>query len=345
MPVNATAIALALIGVLLPGCGSTTPSAARESEAAGPRYGLRLEGFDYPFPVRSHKIEFAGQRHAMAYMDIQPDGAPKGTVVLLHGKNFSGAYWERTARDLQTQGFRVVMPDQLGFGKSDKPLAYQYSFAGLASNTRSLLEAIGVERAIVLGHSMGGMLATRFALMYPEVTDKLVLVNPIGLEDWAERGVPYRGLEAWYRRGLALDAEGVKRYQLESYYDGDWEPEYQRWVDMLAGLATGPGADRFAAVQAQTYDMVYSQPVVHDFPRLSVPTLLIIGQRDRTSLGKDLVSEELRDQMGRYPELGRAAARSIPGATLVEIEGVGHLPHIERYESFIAPLEAFLETR
>lgn len=309
---------------------------------SSPSHGIDLDGFDYPFPVSYHEVPFAGETYRMAYMGISPE-APKGTVVLLHGKNFSGAYWERTAKDLREHGYQVVMPDQLGFGKSDKPVAYQYSFAGLAANTRSLLEALHVEKAVVLGHSMGGMLATRFALMYPALTEKLVLLNPIGLEDWAERGVPYRGLEGWYARGLKTTAEGIKRYQLESYYDGDWQPAYQRWVDMLAGMTTDPAYPRMAQVQAQTYDMIYTQPVVHDFPKLTCPTLLIIGLRDRTALGKDLVSEELRARLGDYPALGRAAAAAIPSAELVEIDGIGHLPHIEAYDRFIGPLMTFIE--
>src|SRR5690606_12690241 len=121
---------------------------------------------------------------------------------LMHGKNFCGAYWERTARDLQSDGFRVIIPDQLGFGKSEKPTSYQYSFAGRAKNTKDLLDSLDLSKATVVGHSMGGMLASRFAIMYPDLTEKLVLLNPIGLEDWAKKGVPYRGLQAWYEREL-----------------------------------------------------------------------------------------------------------------------------------------------
>lgn len=326
--------------LLLPACASDGGRAG--SAADGPRYGTRLEGFSYPFAVHTHPVPFAGRTYEMAYMDLLPEGQPRGTVVLLHGKNFSGAYWERTANDLAALGYRVVMPDQLGFGKSDKPIAYQYSFEGLASNTRDLLESIGVEHATVLGHSMGGMLATRFALMYPEFTDRLVLLNPIGLEDWQRKGVAYRGLEGWYQQGLALDGEKIKQYQLVSYYDRQWKPEYQPWVDMLTGLYQGPGGGTYAAVQAQTYDMAFTQPVVGEFPDLRVPTLLIIGQRDRTALDRYLAPEAVQPTLGDYPALGRAARDAIPGAQLVEIENVGHLPHIEAYDRFFPALRDFL---
>lgn len=336
---NRALAALMLLSLLL-----LTACASHGGRAGAdvPRYGVRLQGFAYPFPVHHHPVAFAGKTHQMAYMDVLPEGPPRGTVVLLHGKNFSGAYWERTANDLAALGYRVVMPDQLGFGKSDKPIAYQYSFEGLASNTRALLDSIGVEHATVLGHSMGGMLATRFALMYPDLTDRLVLLNPIGLEDWQRKGVAYRGLEGWYQQGLALDAAKIRNYQLTSYYDNQWKPEYQPWVDMLTGLYQGPGGKTYAAVQAQTYDMAFTQPVVREFPDLTVPTLLIIGQRDRTALDRNLAPESVQPTLGDYPALGRAAREAIPGARLVEIENIGHLPHIEAYDRFFAALREFL---
>ncbi|MFX6846157.1 alpha/beta hydrolase, partial [Acinetobacter baumannii] len=93
---------------------------------------------------------------------------------------------------------RVIAPDQIGFCTSSKPDHYQYSFQQLAQNTHALLEKIGVKQPILLGHSTGGRLATRYALMYPQQTKLLAMVNPIGLEDWKAKGVPYRTIDQWY---------------------------------------------------------------------------------------------------------------------------------------------------
>ncbi|MFP4381579.1 MAG: alpha/beta fold hydrolase [Candidatus Sumerlaeia bacterium] len=304
--------------------------------------GICLESVEYPFPVSFH--EFESQDHAvkMAYMDVKPEGNPEGIIVLLHGKNFNGAYWGRTARDLREAGWRIIIPDQLGFGKSSKPLPYQYSFHQLAQNTSGLLDALDVDSAVILGHSMGGMVASRFALMYPERSERLVLVNPIGLEDWKALGVPYRDIDFWYERELNKSAEAVRAYQLDSYYDGKWKPEYDRWVELLVGMTKSPEYPIMAKTQALTYDMIFTQPVVHEFGRLSMPTLLIIGTRDRTALGKGWVDEDLRAELGRYDRLGRETARAIPQASLVELEGIGHMPHIEAYPRYIKPLQAFL---
>lgn len=320
------------------------PPTGEEAPADLQPLGIALEGFDYPFDVHYLPLNVQGQGLRMAYMDVQPDDGNGETVVLLHGKNFSGAYWEQTARDLAAAGYRVVMPDQIGFGKSSKAPDLQYSFHMLAQNTAALLDALDVEQAHILGHSLGGMLATRFALMYPDRTRSLILANPIGLEDW-KRKVPYRTIDDWYQRELNKTFAGIKQYQLESYYDGQWDPAYDRWVEMLAGMTLSPEYPRMARVQARTYDMIFTQPVVYEFDQVKAPTLLIIGQRDRTALGKDMVDAQTRATLGNYPQLGRRTAEAIPNATLVEIEGVGHLPHIEAYPRFIEPLKAFLAER
>jgi len=307
-----------------------------------PTHGISLEGFAYPYPVRYFELESQRQRLVMAYMDVGPETVGGSTVVLLHGKNFSGAAWGDTARALAAAGHRVLVPDQIGFGRSSKPTCFHFSFAELVRHTHALLRHAGVERAIVVGHSMGGMLAVRFALDRPEVTERLVLVNPIGLEDWKAKGVPHVGVDAWYQAELAKDRDAMRKYQLETYYHGQWRPEYDRWVDMLAGMISSPEYPTFAWIQATTTDMAFSQPVVHELPRLRAPVLLIIGQLDRTALGKDAAPPDVRKTLGDYPALGRAAKAAIPRATLVELEGVGHVPQLEAPERFLEALVPFL---
>ena len=304
--------------------------------------GLQLEEFPYPYPVKYLKLNIQKQNLQMAYMDVKPQRANGKTVLLLHGKNFSGAYWDSTAKVLTEQGYRVIMPDQIGFGKSSKPNTLQYSFQLLARNTKALLDTLKVNKVSVLGHSMGGMLATRFTLMYPERVEKLILENPIGLEDYKVK-VPYQTVDQAYQSELKQDYTKIKNYQLENYYGGQWQPSYDKWVNMLAGWTKNPKYSIIAWNAALTSDMIMTQPVVYEFSNIAVPTLLIMGQRDRTALGKPLVSEEVRKTMGNYPELGKATRDKIKNARLVELEGVGHLPHIERFELFINPLLEFLQ--
>jgi pimeloyl-ACP methyl ester carboxylesterase len=308
---------------------------------------LRLESFAYPFPVRMHRFTSQQQPSEMAYMDVQPahGGEAADVVVLMHGKNFSGAYWEETARALRDAGFRVIIPDQLGFGKSTKPPGYQFTFQQLAANTHDLLGKLGVTRAHIVGHSMGGMLAVRYALMFPQETRSLILVNPLGLEDWKAKGVPYRTVDTNYQQELKQSAERIRAYQRENYYGGNWKPAYDRWVEMLVVFTRSPDYRQMAWNQALTSDMIYSQSVVYEFGAIKAPTLLLIGQRDRTAPGRDAAPEALRSSLGNYTELGRSAAKAIPGAKLVELQGIGHAPHIEAFPRFIEPLQEFLRSQ
>lgn len=303
---------------------------------------LELQNFPYPFPVAYLPLTLQKQDLRMAYMDVKPSQPNGKTVLLLHGKNFSGAYWDSTATVLTRNGFRVIMPDQVGFGRSSKPANFQYSFHLLAQNTKTLLDSLGVEKVSVLGHSMGGMLATRFVLMFPERVEKFILENPIGLEDYKTLA-PYQTVDALFQNELKQDYEKIKAYQLESYYGGQWKPQYDKWVAMLAGWTKNPDYPVIAWNAALTSEMIYTQPVVYEFEKIAVPTLLIIGQRDRTAIGKALVNEDKRKTMGQYPELGKKTKQRIKNSTLVELDNVGHLPHIEKFDAFIKPLLQFLQ--
>ncbi|MCW1962885.1 alpha/beta fold hydrolase [Chryseobacterium viscerum] len=301
-----------------------------------------LSDYKYPYEVHFLNFKSQGEDLKMAYMDVHPQKPNGKTIMLLHGKNFNGAYWEKTAKDLSAKGFRVVIPDQIGFGKSSKPHAYQFSFSQLAENTKAVLDELKIEKAIILGHSMGGMVASRFTLLYPEKVQKLILENPIGLEDY-KTFATYQTIDQAYQSELKNTSETYKNYQLKFYYDNKWKEEYQPWLDLIAGWTLHKDYPQVAWDAALTSDMIYNQPVCYEFKNIKVPTLLIIGTRDRTAIGKDRASKELQPKMGQYQELGKKTQHEIAGSKLVELDNVGHLPHIEVYPEFFEALYNFIQ--
>jgi pimeloyl-ACP methyl ester carboxylesterase len=302
---------------------------------------VNLENYNYPFPVKYINLYQQQQPVRMAYMDVVPEKANGKVVLLLHGKNFNGAYWRSTAMALVNKGYRVIMPDQVGFGKSSKPAFFQYSFQQLATNTKILLDSLQTGKVHVVGHSMGGMLAVRIALSYPSFINSLTLVNPIGLEDWKLK-VPYKTIDDWYARELKQNEEGIRNYQQTNYYHGTWQPAYEEWLKPLSGWTKNKDYPIIAWNAALTYDMIFTQPVLYEFDQLRCPVLLVIGQSDRTAIGKTDVPPGVASTMGNYPLLGRLTQQKIANSKLVEIQGVGHLPHIESFTTFFNALESFI---
>lgn len=297
---------------------------------------INLESINYAYPINYLNLKAEEQEVRMAYVDVKASTKANGkTVLLMHGKNFGGYYWTEVIRGLSNAGYRVIVPDQVGFGKSSKPYIH-YSFHELARNNKILLDTLGIQKAHILGHSMGGMLATRFALMFPEQTEKLILENPIGLEDY-RKFVPYKSAEEQYEGELKKTAKSIKEYYKNSYFPV-WKSEYDYLVNIAAGPIFSTDYPRYAKVSALTAVMIYEQPVVHEFPDVKVPTLLFIGTKDHTIVGKNLLSEAEQAKYGQYNVLGKQIAAKIPGAKLVEFEGVGHIPHIEVYDRFMKEL-------
>jgi len=292
---------------------------------------ITLENVRYGYPIKFLPTTIEQQALRMAYMDVPATAKSNGhTIILFHGKNFAGYYWTAVIRFLTEAGYRVIVPDQIGFGKSSKPYIH-YSFHQLAMQNKKLLDTLKIEKTIVLGHSMGGMLATRFALLFPEKVEKLILENPIGLEDY-RTFVPYVSIEQQYKTEIKATRESVKKYYQSSYFP-QWKPEYDWLVTIASGVSNSSDFPRYAKVSAMTYEMIYEEPVVYEFSLLKVPTVLIIGTNDRTIVGKDKLDDEQKRQHGNYAELGKQTASKIPGARLIELNS-SHVPHIEIPDEF-----------
>ncbi len=278
---------------------------------------------------------------SMAYV-YEKAPKPNGkTVLLLHGKNFSHSYWKETMAALLAKGYHVLAPDQLGFGESTKTTSYQYSFQQLAQNTKHLLDTLKIAKVSIVGHSMGGMLATRFALMYPQLCDRLILENPIGLEDWKTM-VPYSTVDEEFRKEKKKTREQLKGYFTTNYFHGEWKDRYDPVLNETAALSKSADSLAYAKCMALTSDMIFTQPVCYEFKNLKVPVTLIIGLADKTAIGREKADEKMAVRMGNYPALGKRTAAAIPGCKLAELEGIGHIPHLEDFEAFMNELSQAL---
>jgi pimeloyl-ACP methyl ester carboxylesterase len=246
---------------------------------------------------------------------------------MFHGMNFGGFYFEGPIEVLRKDGFRVIVPDQIGFGRSSKPII-PYNFNDMAANSRKLLDTLGVKKTVVIGHSMGGMLAARFSATYPDITERVVIYNPIGLTDvrWQ---FPWTPAEEIYKRTMASTQDQLWQAfdaNIRRYFPNAWKPEYEKYVRILYAPTLSSDWPRLAMVRAIYGQITYLDPVVYDWPHIKVKALVIGGDKD----GPD------------FPERAKHIADTIPNAELVLIPGVGHVPHLQDPEGFSKPLMKFL---
>jgi pimeloyl-ACP methyl ester carboxylesterase len=304
---------------------AASPRAAAQEPPAMPPpdwgpVSINLEEVPYPHPVASIDFALYGEPVRMAFMDVAPAAQPNGqTVVLLHGGNYFGKAWEGTIAALREAGFRVVAMDQIGYGRSSKPII-PYSLDMHAANTKRVLDHLGIARAAVVGHSMGGMVATRFALLYPDATSHVVLVNSIGLSD------PRPG-RAWSEPAPALDRSYESIVNTIRGHVQQWDDAYLEFVRIHYGWTLSGDWPRLATVRALNSDVMRT-PIVYDWQHIAAPALVIGGAEDGP----------------RFPELARNAADSFPDGQLVLFPGVGHNPHWEAQHLLHPALIEFLRT-
>ena len=260
-------------------------------------YGIGLEGFAYPYPVSMLPLVNDGEQVRMAYMDVAPAQPNGRTVVLLHGRNFPSSYWAPVIKTLNEAGYRVVVPDQIGFGKSSKPTG-ELHFDTLARNTIALLDHLQIAKFDIVAHSMGGMLGVRITRAYPDRVSHLLLAAPIGLEDYRFY-VPPTPTEKILEKEDKLTAEGYRK-QLEVNYSLKLPPD--QVTPFIESRFNIKGSRRLSALAARL-----RQFGADDLPRAG-------GARDSADHAADAVHHGRRrsQRAGPAERAGGVAAEDGP---------------------------------
>ncbi|MGH9258125.1 MAG: alpha/beta fold hydrolase [Vicinamibacterales bacterium] len=296
---------------------------------------ITSEDVPYPHAVSYLPLTLYGQDVRIAFMDVPSSGPPNGhTVVLLHGNNFAGFYYGGPIDVLRKEGFRVVVPDQVGYGRSSKPII-PYNFHDMARNTRLILQSLKIDKAMIVGHSMGGMLAARFATQYPDMTERLVLYNPIGLVD-PRFDRPWESTDEAYKRTLASTYQtvraGIMRYV--AHNPAAWTPEFEKYTRVRYAWTLSADWPRLAMVQTLINQVQYLDPVVYDWEHIKAPALVFGGAEDVLPGSAAVFQQRMKFVAERIPN-GRGRLHLIPG--------LGHVPHLEAPEKTYPPLVAFLK--
>lgn len=251
--------------------------------------------------------------------DSGPRQAP--VVVLLHGFGASLQTWDLWARGL-SQTHRVIRLDLPGSGLSPPDPDQDYTDARSLQLLRSLLDELGVSRATMVGHSMGGRIAWTFAAQHPERTDKLVLIAPDG---FASEGFEYgKPMDVPFSLSLMRQVlpKPLLRMSLKSAYA---QPE--SLTDALTTryheLLLAPGARQAMLDRLKQTALQEPGPLLR---QIKAPTLLVWGESDAM-----IPASNARDYL-----------QAIVGSRLFLYPGVGHLPHEEASEVSLKAVVDFL---
>jgi len=324
----AVAIAILVDGASAVGAQDWPAEPPAEVPAHWGPVSINLEEVSYPYPVHYLALNRHLQDMRMAYMDVPPAGTPNGqSVVIFHGLNFYGEAYTATINALRNAGFRVIAMDQIGFGRSSKPIV-PYSVNFLASNSKAVLDHLGIRQAAIVGHSFGGMLTTRFTMLYPETVTHMVMVNSIGLTD-PRQSRPWRDPGESYRQTLETTTYASVLGGHTRYYPR-WHPPHLEYVRRQYGWTLSGDWPHMAMVRTLLSQMLYEDPVVYDWQHIATKALVIGGQED--GLAED------------WDEQAHNAAAALQNGTILLYPGVGHNPQIEIPDRFHADLIRFLRS-
>jgi pimeloyl-ACP methyl ester carboxylesterase len=284
-----------------------------------------FEEIPYPYPVHFLELNRFQQDIRMAYMDVPPSGrANDQTVFIQHGMNFYSEAYTPTIKALSAAGFRVIAVDRIGYGKSTKPIL-PYSFNFVAANMKSLLDELEIDEVAIVGHSMGGMTVSRFAMVYPDITTHVVMINQIGLTD-QRQSRPWRDP---FAGGGTTTYQSILRGH-QNYFPLRWPPEHLEFVRRQFGQTMSGEWNRVAQVRRLQGQMLYDDPVVYDWQHIASKALVIGGEED------GLVDD--------FPTLAHNVNNELQNSTILLYPDVGHAPQIEIADLFHADLIRFLKS-
>ncbi|HLQ89749.1 MAG TPA: alpha/beta hydrolase [Xanthobacteraceae bacterium] len=244
-------------------------------------------------------------------------------VILLHGSGGEGARWMPTIAGLAGE-FRVIAPDQIGWGNSDKPLTI-YHRGVFAEFLARFMKEIGVPKATLIGQSMGAAVALQMAVNYPQLVDRMVLVNTSGGGFRSANEAPRTGAPDWHARQIANAgtlAES-REYLEKMYYNHALITDALVEHNLILRLRSASTAESTQTATARGLGEVTEDKV----RAIKTPTLLVWGANDKLSPTADA------DKLNA----------AIAGSRKVLIDKAGHYPFIEHPEKFNQVVKEFLK--
>jgi pimeloyl-ACP methyl ester carboxylesterase len=255
--------------------------------------------------------------YTIRYLDYGPDGkADSKILILLHGLGASAERWSRVIPIL-SRYYRVIIPDIIGFGYSDKPAAVEYTMDFFIDFFKVFLDNLDISKASIIGSSFGGHVATEFAIRFNRMVEKLVLVSPAGM---MKTSTPT--LDRYIMAALYPVYEHVYEAFSEMAYDSDDAVNEEIVMDFVNRMRL---TNAKYAFMSTVLGIRYAPKLKGRLSSITAPTLLVWGENDRM----------IPLQYAREYE-------EIPKSKLVVIKSCGHTPYVEKPITFNKIILSFL---
>lgn len=286
---------------------------------------MEFEDLQYPYEVSKVKLE---NGRTIAYVD---EGDSDEVIIFVHGLGSYLRAWEKNVAELQ-KDFRVIAIDLPGYGKSSKePHPGTPEF--YSDVIKQFMDALGIEKANIGGHSMGGQAAIAMAIKYPDRIKKLLLVAPAGIEEFTE------GQREWFREVMTV--QGVKLTPVHQLRANVYSNFYKMPEDaefMITDRIALRGSEQFenyCYAVVQSVNGMVDQPVAHLLDRVVQPTLIVFGEND------NLIPNPYLNP-GFTEDIGEKGKKLIPNSQLLMIPECGHFLQFEKPEVFNEAVRNFL---
>lgn len=282
-----------------------------------------FDAIDYGYEVKTAQV----RNIKVGYID-QGSGE---VLLLIHGLGSNAKAWQRNIPDLAA-GHRVIAVDLPGYGYSDKG-GYQYSMSFYATVLSEFLAGLGVEKAVWVGHSMGGQIALVAALEHPRQVSGLVLVSPAGFEtftdgegDWMRKAVSAEFVKDTTIRNIAVNLES-------NFHDKPAAADFMI-TDRIQVRGAGD-FDGYCGAVSLNVGAMLDRPVYDDLQKIAQPVLVLFGENDNLIPNRFLHGGHTRD-------VAEAGTARLPDAQLVMVPACGHFVQFEQPETANRAMLEFL---
>lgn len=322
-------IRLIALGLALAGAGCITTYAGKGK--------LDFAEFEYssvegdPWPEHDivlddiTKAYHLGVDARVHYVELNPEG--EKTILFVHGLGSYLKFWRYQLDVFAEQGYRVIAIDQIGYGKSVKPATFPYTMEAFAEVVRAFVRAKGLERPILVGHSMGGHTALTLAITYPDEVGALVLTAPAGFEKFSARE------REWFRSVFSValvksTSEPAMWSTINRSNFMTWRDEYAWLIEERSRVRFSEDFDSYAYANVRSVQgLTFTEYTRNNLERITVPTMIVFGSGDRLIPNRFMHG-------GHTREIMQYGADRIPNSQLVELDGCGHTVQMDCWQEY-----------